>query len=68
MPRRGEAVAVFVREAFAQEAPIAGALRIAEALHIAEALRIVAALRIAGVITAAASAPQPLELLPSARQ
>ena len=59
---------MFVREAFTQEAPIAGALRIAEALHIAEALRIVAALRIAGVITAAASAPQPLELLPSARQ
>jgi len=44
MPWRGEAAAVFVREAFTQEAPIAG------------------------VITAAASAPQPLELLPSARQ
>jgi hypothetical protein len=57
MPRRGEAAAAFVREAFTQEAPIAGA-----------ALRIVAASRIAGVITAAASAPQPLELLPSARQ
>jgi len=62
MPRRGEAAAVFVREAFTQEAPIAGALHIAEVLHT------VAALRIAGVITAAASAPQPLELLPSARQ
>jgi hypothetical protein len=68
MPRRGEAAAVFVREPFTQEARIVGALRIAEALHIAEVLRTVAALRIAGVITAAASAPQPLELLPSARQ
>jgi hypothetical protein len=71
LPR--EAVA-FVQEAFVPEAlhieaapRIVGASPIGAALHIGAASRI-AEVHIAAVITVAASAPQPWELLPSERR